>query len=359
MVPLPRRAHALAHAVQSQSVRVAGTDWHEAPNVLPTVCTAHRADDRCAGPTSSPTSFAGAAKVPATTSVPITTPIRSHPVAAYFALAFAISWGGLLLIGGTSGISGTWQSDPRLPLMVVAMLAGPSVAGLIVTGLVSGRAGLGALFSRVARWRVGVRWYAFALLAAPVVFGAVHFALSLTSPVFIPGILTTSDRSSLLISSIAGALAVGFFEEIGWTGFAVPAVLRRYGVLTTGLIVGVPWGAWHLLTNDIWIGRSYSGGLPVAFFVTMNGLGLIVGQLPAYRVLMVWVYDRTGSLLVAMLMHASLSASTFALGPASATGANLLIYGFVLAAAWWAVVGIVQAMAGFSRGRRPAIDRES
>ena len=32
-------------------------------------------------------------------------------------------------------------------------------------------------------------------------------------------------------------------------------------------------------------------------------------MLPAYRVLMVWVYDRTGSLLVAILMHASLTAT--------------------------------------------------
>jgi hypothetical protein len=40
------------------------------------------------------------------------------------------------------------------------------------------------------------------------------------------------------------------------------------------------------------------------------GVSLLVGQWPAYRVLMVWVYDRTGSLLVAMLMHARLSACT-------------------------------------------------
>lgn len=32
--------------------------------------------------------------------------------------------------------------------------------------------------------------------------------------------------------------------------------------------------------------------------------------LPAFRVLMVWVYHRTESLLVAMLMHTSLTATT-------------------------------------------------
>jgi hypothetical protein len=89
--------------------------------------------------------------------------ITSHSVPIYFALAFAISWGGLLAIGGLGGMSGaTWQSDPRLPFLVLAMLAGPSIAGLPLTSLVSGRAGLRELLSRLLRWRVGARWFAIA-----------------------------------------------------------------------------------------------------------------------------------------------------------------------------------------------------
>jgi membrane protease YdiL (CAAX protease family) len=271
--------------------------------------------------------------------------IKSHPVAIYFATTFAISWGGLLAVGGPDPQSTTWQSDPKLPYLFVAMLAGPSVAGILLTVLVSERTGLRVLFARVRRWRVGARWYAVALLSAPVVFTAVAFALSLVSPVFLPGIVITDDTPSLLLISIAGALIVGVLEEIGWTGFAIPRLRLRHGVLATGLIVGVPWGAWHLLTNDFWLGRIYYGGLPAAVFLTVNAIGLLAGQLPAYRVLMVWVYDRTGSLLVAMLMHASLSASTFILGP-SATGWPLLIYGFALAAAWWLIVAVVAAAAG-------------
>ena len=64
-------------------------------------------------------------------------------------------------------------------------------------------------------------------------------------------------------------------------------------------------------------------------------------QLPAYRVLMVWVYDRTGSLLAAILMHASLTTSTFILGPAWVSGSALLVYDVALAAAWWLVVAAV------------------
>ena len=97
---------------------------------------------------------------------------------------------------------------------------------------------------------MGARWYAVALLTAPLLFTAVSLALSLTSPEFLPSILTTTDKASVLLMGIFAGLMAGIFEELGWTGFAVPTLLRlRYGVLSTGLIVGVPWAVWHLLVT--------------------------------------------------------------------------------------------------------------
>src|SRR5688572_6640988 len=120
--------------------------------------------------------------------------VARHPVPTYFALTFAISWGGLLAVGGLDGMSGTtWQSDPRLPFLVVAMLAGPSIAGLLLTALVSGRAGLRKLLSRLLRWRVEPRWYAVALLTAPVVFITVHSALSFALPDAFAALLDALD----------------------------------------------------------------------------------------------------------------------------------------------------------------------
>jgi uncharacterized protein len=145
-------------------------------------------------------------------------------------------------------------------------------------------------------------------------------------------------------------LGAGFFEELGWTGFAVPTLLRlRHGVLGTGLIVGVLWGAWHFLTT-FWGSGTASGALSLAILVP--GVLFAIGILPAYRVLMVWVYDRTGSLLVAMLMHASLTASMLVLGPL-ATGAALATYILVFTAALWVVVGAIALAQGGHLSRQP------
>jgi hypothetical protein len=272
--------------------------------------------------------------------------LKRHPLLTYYALAFAISWGGVLLvIGGPGGIPGTPEQFGRLlPAVILALLAGPSVAGLLLTGLVQGRAGLRELLSRLLRWRVGARWYAVALLTAPLLFTAIPLALSLLFPEFLPGIFTTDDKASLLLLGIASGLTT-ILEELGWTGFAVPRLRLRYSVLTTGLIVGVLWGAWHFLVN-FWSSGSPSGGLSLALL--LHSLLFSVGILPAYRVLMVWVYDHTGSLLVATLMHASLTASMVILAPLAKAGVTGLTWSLVLAAALWAVVAAVAA-------RRPSL----
>jgi len=258
--------------------------------------------------------------------------IKRHPVLTYFILTFAISWSGfILVVGGPSGFPGVpEQFETLLPFVAWAMLAGPSVAGILLIGLVYGRAGFRELLSRLLRWRVGVRWYAVALLPAPLLAVAVLFALSQTSMIF-----TTDDKAGLVLSGIAAGLTT-VFEEIGWTGFAVPRLRRRYSILTTGLIVGIVWGAWHFL-QGLWISGTYSGALPLAFFLPLS-VSSAVAQLTAYRVLLGWVYDRTGSLLVVTLMHASLTASTVFIFRPLATGVSYLTYAWVLAAALWVVV---------------------
>ena len=268
---------------------------------------------------------------------------KRRPLLSYFGLTFAISWGTILIVVGPGGIPATnkEQFDALFPIAILAMVAGPSAAGIVLTGLLSGRAGFREFGSRLTRWRVDARWYAVALLTAPLMFTAVLLTLSLTSPVFLPGILTSEAKASVLLMGIFAGLMAGIFEELGWTGFAVPTLLRRmrYGVLGTGLIVGLPWAVWHLLVA-LWASGTISGEFALASYLLDPFLFLV-----AYRVLMVWVYDRSGSLLVAILMHTSLTASTLILG-AGIAGVPLVTFDLIWAAALWAVVAAVAVANG-------------
>ena len=279
--------------------------------------------------------------------------IKGHPLLSYFALAFAISWGAILLaVGlGPGGFSATPQQfQTAIPYAVPTMLLGPSVAGILMTGLLYGRAGFRELGSRLRRWRVGARWWAAALLIAPLVFAVVFLMLSLISPEFLPRIFVTDDKVSLVLMGIAIGLPVGILEELGWTGFAIPRMRLRYGVLTTGLFVGVLWQAWHLL-QGYWSSGVTSGEISLTLWLSTWVVGALVGYLVAFRVLMVWVYEHTGSLLVAMLMHTSLVAATFILFPPLAVTANL-ISGFACAAGLWVVVAVLAVVTRGHLSRR-------
>ena len=154
------------------------------------------------------------------------------------------------------------------------------------------------------------------------------------------------------MSGAVGVLA-GAFEELGWTGFATPRLRRRHGVAATGCILGLCWSAWHLLPN-LWAARAAAGALPVPLYLAGTIAGLLFGYLTAFRLLMVWVCDRTQSALLPVLMHASLTASLLTLNPIGLAGANLLLYTAVLSGAAWGAVLAVGLLGGLvSAGASP------
>jgi membrane protease YdiL (CAAX protease family) len=261
----------------------------------------------------------------------ITAWIRRHPVAAYFFLAYAISWLGVAAVLGPRFLRGEQYEPAAAVLALLAMLAGPFGAGLGLTAVVDGREGLRALWARMTRWRVGGRWYAVALLLFPALILAVLFLLSrLISPQFAPGFL--------MLGVVYGLLA-GFFEETGWMGYAFPKMRARQGALAAALTLGVLWGQWHIVAD--YLGSSHTLGL----FWAGHFAAMWLAGMTAVRVLIVWVYANTGSLLLAQLMHASSTGFLVLLSPVLIAPAETLWY-IIYASVLWVVVGIVLAVYG-------------
>lgn len=255
---------------------------------------------------------------------------RLPSLSIYFVLAFLISWGAIFLAVGTQGFPVT---EEQLPALIVAMLLGPSGAGVIAALTTDGKAGLRELFSGFLRWRVGFAWYGLAILIAPLSTLLVLLALSPTSLGLSSALTAATDKTGLFLMWIPAALLVGIFEELGWTGFAIPQMRRRYSVFVTGLLVGLLWGAWHLLVNLE--NDTFAGALPFGLLLVR-----LFSWLPAYRLLMVWVFDRTDSKLVTTVMHISLVATTGILDPV-AEGEALLVFLLGKALVFWLVVAVV------------------
>ena len=277
--------------------------------------------------------------------------IKDNPVLTYFALTFILTWGGMALAiyPGRFPISEEKLATSEA-LVYGAMLIGPSGAAILLTGLLDGLSGFRDLFSRLIKWRVGISWYAVALLTAPLLMSIILFTLSLISPAFKPAIFASAENTPALLPAIMAGLAVGLFEEIGWTGFATPRLRSRYSVLTTGLIIGIVWGAWHFL--PFWETDTFSGAFPLFLLIIR-----LFSWLPPYRILMVWVYDHTESLFLSILMHASLMAGLTIFVPADLSSTPLAVWILAWAVALWIGVGAV-IMINRKRFRQHASQRQ-
>jgi hypothetical protein len=75
--------------------------------------------------------------------------LLSHSVAAYFFLTFTISWLGALAVAAPHLLHHEPLSKMTGILMFPAMLLGPSLSGILLTGIVAGKTGLHDLFSKL------------------------------------------------------------------------------------------------------------------------------------------------------------------------------------------------------------------
>src|SRR5262249_38352565 len=257
--------------------------------------------------------------------------IRRHPVASYFCLAYLVPVVAFAAVVGPKLVRGeaTRPTDALIlfPIMELAV----AISGIALTGVVDGRRGLRDLFARIGRWRVGARWYA-ALLLPPALLLAVLLALgSLLSPDFAP---------QLFPLGIAFGVVAGLFEETGWMGYAFPKLRAGRSALAAGILLGVLWGLWHAPVVDGLGAATPHGASWLPFFLAF------IGVVAAMRVLIVWVYENTTSVLLAQLMHASSTVFLVVLSPVRVTPAQEALWYAIYGALLWIAVALVVATLG-------------
>ena len=130
-------------------------------------------------------------------------------------------------------------------------------------------------------------------------------------------------------------------------GYAFPKMQSKYTALPASLLLGVLWGLWHAPVVD-YLGAAAPHGLYwLPFFL------VFIAIVMAIRVLIVWVYSNTSSVLLAQFMHASSTAFLVILGPVSLSPAQETLWYAVYAAALWIVVALVIARYGERLTRQP------
>jgi membrane protease YdiL (CAAX protease family) len=189
-------------------------------------------------------------------------------------------------------------------------LLGVALPAFVVIAITRGREGVRELASRCLRWRVGLRWYAFAFFSVPVgvlVCASAVFGRSL--------FVVLADRWTSLFAAVLPQLVLLIVfcivaEEVGFMGFLQARWQNRFGPLKASLLVTVPFAVYHLPNLMV------ESGLGLAqLHVALAFLGVLAVLQLFARVVMMWLYNVTGSsVLLVGLWHATFDATTSAFG---------------------------------------------
>ena len=199
-----------------------------------------------------------------------------HPLIWYFGLTYAFSWPMWLLshlTGGTLSI-----------VFIVIGGFGPMSAAAIVISRTGGS--LSQWLRSILRWRVSLLYYVYAL-GLPVLL-AVVLNLTLAALGQRPDVSLVVGRiPAYLQTLLLTAVIFGGQEEPGWRGFALPRLQQRHAPLVATLILGLGWGIWHV---PLYGPAGFVVPLVLAFYYT-------------------WLYNKTRSVLLCVLLHASFTAA--------------------------------------------------
>jgi membrane protease YdiL (CAAX protease family) len=228
----------------------------------------------------------------------------------FFALLYILTipfW----ILGAATGI----DLLPGLPIAALAVVC-PMLAALILTYRQNQMAGVKALFRRVLDFKRvhNAWWVAPALLLTPLM-AALAFIVQRVTGTGIPDPqLKLVPTLMLFLMFFVGAVA----EELGWTGYALDRLQTRWGMLRAALILGVAWAVWHYIP----LAQEHRAVEWVAWWTLWT---------VSARVIMVWLYNRSGKSLFLMVLYHMMSNVVWQLYPVNGSYFDPVVFGIITA----------------------------
>ena len=264
----------------------------------------------------------------------MTTPIqlvRRYPISSFALLACLFGW-----LPYELAALGVGTNPENMPL-------GPAMAALVVTSC-QGREHLRAWGRSLRRWGASP-WLYLLAVGAPIIL---HVSIVLVNHLLGAPLPTAAQLSAwpeIPVTFLAMLVLVGLGEEAGWTAFAAPILLRRFGLLGAFGVLAPLRILWHLPL-------MITGDLPLVIGILGNaGFQLIV---------LLMVRHHRGSWTLAAVWHATLNAFGAAFFFSMVTGSDLDRLGLLLGIAY-AFAGSIALLPYLirRRGQKPTAEVEA
>jgi membrane protease YdiL (CAAX protease family) len=260
--------------------------------------------------------------------------VDRYSIAMFFVLTLLLGAGIIYLVA-----QGVIPSE----LFLLSVLS-VTIAGIIMTAVEDGKAGLKLLWRRLLIWRVKFGYWLFALffLVPAIMLGSVVNPLFNGDPIAFNNIQPLYSFIPLFFIFV---IVAGIGEELGWSGFLTPRLQARYTALTTSLIRAVLVCIWHLpLFVYSSLGSPSFADLHYAGWISQLGLlqSLVAFTfffLLPWSIFSTWIFNNTrGSLLLVAVLHGSEVWAAYWMVNAGIDPANF--------GNWWGYGAILLAAAG-------------
>src|SRR5438034_389991 len=269
------------------------------------------------------------------------------------AVIFAISAMGISWICWLPLVAASHQvgsvGPTATPVLLVLGTFGPLLAAVAMVSRTTGHTGLREFLGQALRWRVGIRWYAAALVA-PIVIQTTILSIHVLKGGTVPNLFDASRWLGTPLTFILVLLIGGpSGEEFGWRGFLLQRVQPILGMLKASVVIGVVSAVWHLPLFLIPI--TAQSHLP---------FGLFVVRTIALSIISTWLYNGSRrSLLLVLLFHASLNTWPNSLHVLEAAGAIGPYVSTTIVYTGWAVQLVLMGLLSGRGDRRKRIDAAS
>lgn len=170
----------------------------------------------------------------------------------------------------------------------------PGLYAILIVIVLKGKVGMYLILKSTLFKTVYFKFYLLALILPIFICGLSYIVISFIESkelIFLTFEHSFEDYGILVLFIVLGS----YGEEIGWRGFMLPQLQKKYSLVKSSIIIGAFWGIWHL---------NILSGIPVFTIYIL----LVI----EFSLITSWLYVKTnGNIMAPIILHASIDICSF------------------------------------------------
>jgi membrane protease YdiL (CAAX protease family) len=209
----------------------------------------------------------------------------------FFLLTYLIFW---VLFAITGAVIMLKAPKPIQTIMPIICAWSPTFAFLLMFKKIYPDLKLKEFIKQQFNTRVKISLLIVIIFIQTFIFLAVSFSYSIVNNISVTSVIASS--ASIIVFGFFNQLIRGpLGEEIGWRGYALNEMQKKFSPVVSSIILGVIWGFWH---TPLWVVTSGYSGFDLVKYMALFLISIIV-----VSIMITAFYNLNKNLMIPILIH--------------------------------------------------------